>query len=158
MEFFALGHSIREGVKLENKVSKANELAATTESNNLVMKTNLADLNEKTLALAHQYDLSTNALAEANERLASIRPLKERIINLLNLIDPRIVVALNSGQAIFNCRLSASDFAVLRSLETEPGANKYILSVNVGGRGNTIVGPAGQILDVELSLSPELAR
>lgn len=37
---------------------------------NLVLQTNVASLNGAVIQLAHQYDLSTNALAEANARLA----------------------------------------------------------------------------------------
>jgi hypothetical protein len=54
MELFVLGHSIREGVNLENKVSEANERASTNElavavlnSNNLVLRSNVVALELK---------------------------------------------------------------------------------------------------------------
>jgi hypothetical protein len=69
MEFFALGHAIPEAVRLEKDVASANDRAFTNELQVLDLKTNLAELNKATLELAHQFDLSTNALAEANARL-----------------------------------------------------------------------------------------
>jgi hypothetical protein len=76
MDLFVLAHSIREGVKLENKVSEANERTTNAESN-------IVALNKATIELVHQYDLSTNALAEAKARLATIKPAKERLMDLL---------------------------------------------------------------------------
>jgi hypothetical protein len=120
-----------------------------------------AALTEKTLELAHQYDLSTNALAEANARLAAIRPLKERIIGWCNEVDPRILVALNAGQTTFNAEILAPDVAVLRSLQIEPGAVKYILWVKFGNERNvnvTRVDSRGQHIALQIALSPELAK
>ena len=39
---------------------------------NLGLKSNVADLEKSVFALAHQYDMSTNALAEANMRILSV--------------------------------------------------------------------------------------
>jgi hypothetical protein len=69
MELVFLGHAIPEAIKLENEVASANERAYTNELQVLSLRTNLAGLNKATLELAHQYDLSTNALAEAESRL-----------------------------------------------------------------------------------------
>jgi hypothetical protein len=46
---------------------------------NLVLQTNVDSLTGEMIQLAHQYDLTTNALAEAKSRLASVKPLPEGI-------------------------------------------------------------------------------
>ena len=58
IDIWVCPHHIKEA-------SNANVRAAVTESNNAI-------LSSKVLELAHQYDLSTNALAEANARVSAI--------------------------------------------------------------------------------------
>jgi hypothetical protein len=97
MELFVLAHSIREGVRLERKVSEANERATSNQ-------VQLATLNHATLKLSAQYDLSTNALAEANARLAKIKPAKERLMDLLKDIAganaSQLVEGLSSSRPV----------------------------------------------------------
>jgi hypothetical protein len=57
---------IIEAAKSDIQVEKLRE-------GNLVLQTNVDSLNSVVLQLAHEYDLSTNALAEANVRLAQAR-------------------------------------------------------------------------------------
>lgn len=59
-----------EAAKSDSELADTKERTALVESNNLVLKTNVASLEVAVLQLARQYDLSTNALAEANARLA----------------------------------------------------------------------------------------
>jgi hypothetical protein len=129
MELFALGNSIREGAKLEGEVSDAKERASSNEvqvaelnSNNLVLSSNV-------LELAHLYDQSTNALAEAQARLAAIRPLKERLAETLKAIDPQIIPALKTNSVVTAYEEATSQFLSfsLQSLAKEPGAEKYIV-------------------------------
>jgi len=93
MEFLALAHVIPEAVRLENKVEETRNQASLTESKNLALRTNVASLEKGVIELAHLYDLSTNALAEANARLLAIRPLKERLVDCVNDIDSGIIPA-----------------------------------------------------------------
>jgi len=75
------------------------------QKSNWEMQTNVASLNGAVIQLAHQYDLSTNALAEANARLSLIKPIKERLVDCLNIIAPEIVAALkkNSTRRVVLC-------------------------------------------------------
>jgi hypothetical protein len=57
-------------------------------SNNLVLQTNVDSLNSAVLQLAHEYDLSTNALAEATTRLAEA---KSADVELQKLKQDRII-------------------------------------------------------------------
>jgi hypothetical protein len=50
------------------EASKSDIQVEKLRNGNLVLQTNVASLNRAVLQLAHQYDLTTNALAEANER------------------------------------------------------------------------------------------
>lgn len=113
---------------LTDKAGKANERAALIESNNLVLQTNVESLNNSTLELAHKYDLSTNALAEANARLAVIRPLKERLIENLNKLGVGLVDELKTNSVVaFRAIVATSEYISLKSLSDELGAEKYIL-------------------------------
>lgn len=153
MELFCLGHSINEGVKLENSVSQANKQVEDTKSNLLV-------LSKATLELAHRYDLSTNALAEANARLASIRPIKQRLIALLERISPLIVPSLHkNGITQFHGYVSEYDIAELRSINNEPDGAKYIKSISIDAGINVNMGGiAGESQYVICELQPELAK
>jgi hypothetical protein len=151
IELFALGHSIKEGKKLEDKVSLANERAENTESN-------LAVLSKATLELAHQYDLSTNALAEANARLASIRPLKDRLIDCLNDIDPSIVPSLRAGKTTFQLKfIPEFKYNSFVALLRERGSAAYCSSAEYNPT-MTLVGGIGRTEDLTIVLKPELAQ
>jgi hypothetical protein len=150
MELFLLGHSIREGIKLEDKVSEANKRTAKAELA-------IAALNKSTIELAHQYDLSTNALAEANSRLSAIRPLKDRIIQLLNEMDPKMLPALQSGKTSFEEQIPVHLHSRLASIAAEPGSGGYISSIKVDPT-LIIVSGAGQVFKITLELSPALLK
>jgi len=65
--FFFLAEAIlgcRSSTLLSKEIEKF-------KGDNLVLQTNVASLNGAVIELAHQYDLSTNALAEANMRILS---------------------------------------------------------------------------------------
>jgi hypothetical protein len=68
MELFALGHSIREGVKLEGKISEANNRTANTESNNLVLRSNVVALEKE--------------MGVAETKVASLDPNNQPVISL----------------------------------------------------------------------------
>ena len=158
MEFFVLGHSIREGVRLEDKVSEANERAENSESNNLVLQIKIATLNSAVLQLAHQYDLSTNALAEANIRLSAIRPLKDRLIDCLDDIDPTIVSFLRAGKTEFELQFVPEiKFNVLMALLKERGSDAYCSRVALLPTIRFVPG-AGETGNATIVLKPELAQ
>jgi hypothetical protein len=63
----ALAVCVISGLENADLKEKAEEIR----SSNLVLQTNVASLNGAVIQLAHLYDLSTNALDEANERVAN---------------------------------------------------------------------------------------
>ena len=146
MEFFVAGHQIREGAQLEQT--------------NLAMTTNLADLNNKTLELAHKYDESTNALAEAKARLATVRPLKERLIALMNDIDPSIIPELTSYQTDsmqVKGQVLSADISSLKAMSLEPMAEKYLTSLKISG-DMFWGGQTGTRSSVEFTLHKQLIK
>ena len=144
MEFASLGHSIREGYKLEEKVSAANERTANTESNNAV-------LTGKVIELAHQYDLSTNALAEANVRLAAIKPAKQRFVEILNALNPEMIKSLKTGQdAVFKGFVSQVVYDELWKLSQDESVSKFISFVPFNGFMATFSGNVSE-LNIQIS-------
>jgi hypothetical protein len=69
-ELIEASENDKEAANAIKLAGQADEHAAETESNNLVLSTNFEALSVAVIRLAHQYDLSTNALAEAEARLA----------------------------------------------------------------------------------------
>jgi hypothetical protein len=121
------------------------------------LKSDLAILNGKTLELAHQYDLSTNALAEANARLASVRPLKERLVEWFNGFDPTILLKLKQGQTSFKITVPKLQFSLFMSMMGEPDFRKF---ANVQGNiMETLTGgPPGITDEASVVLNPALAK
>ena len=72
MEFFVLAHSIQAGIDLENDVAVAQNESAEAKERSILAESNNLVSSEKLIELAHQYDLSTNALVEANARILSV--------------------------------------------------------------------------------------
>lgn len=145
-EIPATKHSISESARLNNE--------------NLVLQTNVESLNDAVIQLAHQYDLSTNALAEANARLAAIRSLKDRLIDWLNVVDPSIIPALKGGKTIFQLNnIPEYKFNMLAALLYERGIRSYVFSVtNTTPASVNIVAGIGQVEDLTIELKPELAQ
>jgi len=153
---FRYGHKAKtitdaENVRLIQNAAELRQRAANTESNLVV-------LNKATLELAHQYDLSTNALAEANARLAAIRPLKDRLIDCLNLIDPSILPALRGGKTKFQLTIPMYKSNLLIAIVAERGSAKYI-SVNLAAE-IFLMGPEGgeHQAKMTIELDPALAQ
>lgn len=134
------------------EVSDSKERTANAESNIVV-------LNKATLELAHQYDLSTNALAEANARLAAIRPLRERLIDCLDSIDGRILPLFRMRMRNkFKFDISESDpkWWLLRSLASEPSAGEFIEITQ--GTTFELDTATGRRMHVWLTLKPALLK
>jgi hypothetical protein len=121
-------------------------------------KQQLAILNNKTLELAHLYDLSTNALAEANARLVSVRPLKERLAEWFDRCDMSILQKLRSS-GLGSCKIEMGevDYLQLALMLREPGSQTFCeqvgpaaLALVGGGKGNTV--------SVTVVLKPALVR
>jgi hypothetical protein len=141
--------------QLDAATTSAGEAKKETEQ---LRKANL-ELEKATRQLVHQYDQSTNALAEANARLASIRPIKERLVEFMKEIDPWIMSFVKAGETKFgHGSLSPYKFNKLMSLAGEPGASAYIHSVKVKEDGATRIGPSGQLFDVEWRLTHALVE
>jgi hypothetical protein len=126
MDVFGLIYGIPEAIRLESHVEDLR-------SANSAMNTNLAALNNKTLELAHQYDLSTNALAEANARLASVRPIKERLLDWFSRFAPSALSQLKfvppdnppDKWVVFKMTNEQPAYFQFSSLMTEPGATNF---------------------------------
>jgi hypothetical protein len=69
-ELIEASENDKEAANAINLAGQADEHAAETESNNLVLNTHFEALSIAVIRLAHQYDLSTNALAVADAKLA----------------------------------------------------------------------------------------
>jgi hypothetical protein len=61
-----------ESGKIDRQLGDAETEASEAKKQVSITESNLAALNKATIELAHQYDLSTNALAVANARLSSV--------------------------------------------------------------------------------------
>ena len=156
--------AVTKAGKADKEAADANERASANERQ-------VAALNQSTLKLVAQYDLSTNALeeannrligasnalAEANSRLASIRPLKQRLTEWLNMIDASVIPALKNGRTNFSLPIPLSEIGTLSSFAREPGSGAYISSINVGYSVD-IGGPHSMSRTVDLGLKPELAQ
>lgn len=75
-ELYEAAETDKEAANAIKLAGNANERAAKTESSNLVLRTNIISLEIGVRELAHLYDQSTNALAEANSRLSKIESEK----------------------------------------------------------------------------------
>jgi len=155
--FFFLAEAIlgcRSSALLGIQVEKLRE-------GNLVLQTNVASLNRAVIQLAHQYDLSTNALAEANARLALIKPLKERLIDCLNLIAPEILAALKTtpkGEWLpVRCGADSPQAAELENLCREPSAGEYIENFKLEP-GLTVKSNGRFSSNIDFDLNPRLLQ
>lgn len=147
---------------LNDNAARAEQDAAVAKSQTISNEMLIGVFSTNLITLAHEYDLSTNALAEANARLASIRPLKARLIAFLNGIDPSILTALASGKTDFRFVLEEYKYGQLDTLISEPGSGEYCSSMKVVGNTFNFGSGGGMSqgvnLTVELTLKPQLAR
>ena len=151
------GKAVKEAGQSNERAGLANERAANTESNNLVLQTNILSLQVSVMELAHLYDQSTNALAEANARLRSIKPLKERLIDVLTSIDPDIMQKMRNGARRFTGQVDTSKLADLEKMQREPGASEYIISIErTGGTAFSVNGII--TANAAVTLSPNLLK
>jgi hypothetical protein len=125
--------------------------------------------------LTHVYGQSSNALVEATnvlsaaksqladaesklaEAKAMIRPLKERLIDLLTEIDPRIMPTLRSGTTRVLGVVPENQFTRLKLLQSEPGSDELISSIEADP-GVTMVGPKGSMFRLTMQFKPALAK
>ncbi|MDR3457256.1 MAG: hypothetical protein P4N60_07410 [Verrucomicrobiae bacterium] len=125
---------------------------------NLALQTKMASMNVTLIQLANQYDMSTNALAEAKARLESVKPLKSRLADWLNGCAPKILEELKSGQTHFILNnVPEYKFTQLDALLSEKGAKDFCSSVERGG--NTVFEAGiGQVENLIIELKPALAQ
>jgi hypothetical protein len=121
------------------------------------LKADLAVLNGKTLELAHQYDLSTNALAEAKARLASIKPLKERLVEWLNRLNPVILKNAQAGQFASRVTMGQPEFFKLSSFLEEPDAGSFV-ELPLGNIQETIVTGGPITVAATIVIKPALLK
>ena len=121
---------IAEAVKSDKQVE-------TLRGENLVLQTNVVAMNDAVIRLAHQYDLSTNALAEANSRLATIKPAKQRLIDLLNILNLKILedlkAAKQSGYSVLQENIGMipqAKWAELQTLKDDPGIANFLTKMD----------------------------
>jgi len=168
-ELYEAAETDKQAADAITLAGSANERAANTESNNAVLQGIVREL-------AHVYGQSSNALVEATnvlqqakgqlvtveaklaEARAMIRPLKERLIDLLNEIDPRFMSVLRSGTTMFRVNMPENQYTRLKLLQSEPGSDAYLSSVRIADPTTTAVGPQGSIFELLIELNPTLAK
>jgi hypothetical protein len=112
MELFALGHSIREGVKLEIKVSKANERAANSESNSVQVLQKVGELNKEAADARKDAGDALKFEAIANARASEFDAARAKFENEAELtrsnnlvlqkqLQPRIITLTQITNFIF---------------------------------------------------------
>jgi hypothetical protein len=147
LEFVLLSHTIAEAQKQEREIGQ--------------LKTSNLVLEKSVMELARQYDLSTNALAEANARLASIRPIKQKFLDWFNRFAPSALQQLKSipdGQRLhFNLRVGQFEYTQLSMLIMEPGGTDFCGFT--GERGSEIIsGGEGIIIESSVFINPSLIK
>jgi hypothetical protein len=86
----------------------------------------LQDVTSQLARVTSQYDQSTNALAEANARLSAIKPPKQRLIEVLNSVDAKMLVGLRSGTNVYGGRIDLSKFDRLEEFANDPETSRFI--------------------------------
>lgn len=157
----ALGISIISGLEsavLNAKAEQAEKEAAQANERAVITESNIVVLSKATVELAHIYDLSTNALAEANERLKSAEPPKERLIDLLKEINPSWLQILKGGKTVhFRGPLPQYIVGELQSFQTNPETSQFLkLTVQNGMVITTNFG--GIEAEVDLYIDPALMQ
>jgi hypothetical protein len=150
----ALGISVLSGLQMAD----SDLHVAVIESNNLILKTNVASLQLAVIRLAHQYDESTNALAEANARLSTIKPAKEQLIDLLKSLNtsPNIMNALKLGITNFNGSLDSLVVSKLEEFARNPETAMFLSIKRNGGAGMTADGHME--VSMILTINPKLLK
>ena len=115
------------------------------------------DLDERAL-LESKIQIANTELNHTKTELEKMRPrpLPERLRNLLNSIDPKIIPSLTAGHTNFNGGITLSQFNELQKISKESGANKYLTispNVNTG-----IGGSEGITYGVDFTLNPQLLK
>ena len=158
MLILGLAIELRETVNADREIANLTSDNISLQTNVLTMRSNVLVMEVAVRDLIHLYDQSTNALAEAKERLKAIRPLKERITECLNQLDSQIIVHLRRGTYQFDFR-SLESFQInrLHSLQLEPGGQNYIIELQE--KSDLIFNSSGGISHpLKMILSPELVR
>ena len=96
-------------------------------------------------------------LAEAHRKIEALqpKPLKVRVIDFLNRLDPKIIPALRNGQTEFGGQLTYAQLAELQNLTHEDSAGQFIIYIP---SSNFIMNEPGKIGDQRFRLTPEVAK
>ena len=98
--------------------------------------------------------------AGANERVSKLeartRPksYKERLLDVLAAIDPKIPPAIKAGTTNFSGDLNVWQRAEIIKIAGEPGSEKFILL----RLGDTVMSPDGASGRVEFTIAPDVAK
>lgn len=107
-----------------------------------------------------QLEKAKAELTGANERVSKLeartRPksYKERLLDVLAAIDPKIPPAIKAGTTNFSGDLNTWQRAEIVKIAGEPGAEKFILL----RLGDTVMSPDGISGKVEFTITPEVAK
>jgi hypothetical protein len=143
-----------ESISSEKDMSELRQSVATATTNSAIAKAEAARFEKL-------YDQSTNALAEAKSRLATIRPLKDRIIECLNDINPIILIELKRGNFSFNVTHTEFNITRLRSMQSEPSGSRYIIDLiidNASMNSAEVRGRVEMVKSAKFTLSPSLLQ
>lgn len=99
----------------------------------------------------HQINVQSNALAAAK-----IKPLKMRLIDCLNSINPQIIQYLKSGETRFTGSFESYKYSELEQFSQDPEGAKYISLHNDGGSG--IMADGRTMRNAHFELNPELLK
>ncbi len=126
------------------------------------LKDRASELKEKAdieirMALENKIKFANTELNNTKNELEKIkpRPLSERMRNILNSIDSKIIPALKSGRTGFEGGVSSSQFNELQKVSKEPGASRYI-NISSDVRMGIGMGPEGVTYGVTFTLNPQL--
>ena len=104
-------------------------------------------------AMQKQTEQHTKEIAEIRDA-TKLRSYKERLLEVLAAIDPKIPPAIKAGTRNFGGNLNAWQRAEIVKIAGEPGSEKFILL----RFGDTKVFADGVSGRVEFTITPELAK
>jgi hypothetical protein len=109
---------------------------------------------------------ATNDLAAATAQVnslsndlsaAKIKPLKERIIDLLNSLNSQIIIGFKQGKNVdFDGNVILRQCDELQAIVKEPGASEYITSLEISP--NADLNAAGTFHEVKMNINAILCQ
>lgn len=109
-------------------------------------------LSNQLTATAAQINIQSNALSAAK-----IKPIKQRIIDCLNSINPKIILSLKDGNTRFNAMIEQYRRSELEELSRDQEGAKYIHFLKNSG-GSAEMTDGNTYRDTDFDLNPALLQ